>query len=111
MGGRLPDFSRKRGTDPALKGEVCRALIKQGDRAHVIAGALGTKGPNIGKAVTVGQCQGEHSVHGRIWRVHGEGLTTEYGATGTELDCAAAWLRKIEPPPLAGVIREKEVAL
>ena len=64
-----------------------------------IKGALGTTGPNIGKAVTVGQCQGEHSVHGRIWRVHGEGLVTEYGATGSELDCAAAWLRKIEPPP------------
>jgi hypothetical protein len=82
--------------------------IKQGDRAHIIEGALGTKGPNIGKAVTVGTCQGEHSQHGRIWRVHGEGLTTEYGAKGTELDCAAAWLRKIEPPPLASTTRARE---
>jgi hypothetical protein len=40
--------------------------------------------------------------------VHGEGLTTEYGAKGTELDCAAAWLRKIEPPPLASTTRARE---
>ena len=73
--------------------------IKTGDLAEIIEGALGTTGPNIGKRVTVGKLQGEHSKHGRIWRVHGQGLTTEYGATGTELDCAASWLRKIEPPP------------
>ena len=73
--------------------------IKTGDHATIIAGALGDKGPNIGKTVTVGKLQGEHSVHGRIWRVHGAGLTTEYGATGSELDCAAAWLQKIDPPP------------
>jgi len=78
--------------------------IKQGDRAHIIAGALGDKGPNIGKAVTVGMLRGEHSVYGRIWHVHGEGLTTEYGATGSSVDCAASWLRKIEPPP----VRPKE---
>jgi hypothetical protein len=71
--------------------------IKSGDRAHIIAGALGDKGPNIGKAVTVGVFRGDHTKHGRIWRVHGEGLTTEFGAMGTELDCAAAWLRKIDP--------------
>ena len=74
--------------------------IKSGDMAEIIEGALGNTGPNIGKMVRVGHFQGEHSVHGRIWRVHGEGLTTEYGATGTELDCAQSWLRKIEPPPL-----------
>ena len=74
--------------------------IKTGDRATIIAGALGDKGPNVGKRVTVGALRGEHSQHGRIWRVHGEGLTTEYGATGTEVDCAAAWLRKDPPAPL-----------
>lgn len=73
--------------------------IKTGDRAHIIAGALGDKGPNVGKAVTVGKLQGEHSKFGRIWRVHGDGLVTEFGAMGGEVDCAAAWLRKIEPPP------------
>jgi hypothetical protein len=83
--------------------------IRQGDLAYIIAGALGDKGPNIGKAVTVGQCQGEHSVHGRIWRVHGVNLTTEYGATGIELDCAVSWLRKIEPPPLKTETRSKEL--
>lgn len=84
--------------------------IKQGDRAHIIAGALGTDGPNIGKAVTVGQCRGEHSKYGRIWRVHGENLITEYGAVGSELDCAADWLRKIEPPPMRKRARRKEAA-
>ena len=74
--------------------------IKTGDRATIIAGALGDKGPNVGKRVTVGSLRGEHSQHGRIWRVHGEGLITEYGFEGTEVDCAAAWLRK-DPPPLA----------
>lgn len=71
--------------------------IKQGDCAEIIAGALGSHGPNVGKMVTVGKLMGEHSQYGRIWRVHGEGLVTEYGAHGNECDCAAAWLRKIEP--------------
>ena len=73
--------------------------IKSGDHATIIAGALGDKGPNVGKRVRVGLFRGEHSKYGRIWRVHGNDLTTEYGATGSELDCAQAWLRKIEPPP------------
>lgn len=72
--------------------------IKAGDQAEIIAGALGTTGPNIGKMVRVAHFQGDHSVYGRIWRVHGEGLTSEYGATGGEIDCAQDWLRKIEPP-------------
>ena len=72
--------------------------IKKGDLAEIIAGALGEGGPNAGKRVTVGFLQGEHSQYGNIWRVHGEGLVTEYGAVGTELDCAQSWLRKIEPP-------------
>ena len=74
--------------------------IKTGDRATIIAGALGDKGPNIGKQVTVGRLQGEHSQYGRIWRVHGAGLVTEYGAMGDDLDCAASWLRKINQDAL-----------
>ena len=87
------------------------APIRQGDRATIIAGALGGKGPNVGKTVTVGMLRGEHSQHGRIWRVHGEGLVTEYGAVGSEVDCAAAWLRKIEPPAVkpVGVTNEHEI--
>lgn len=83
--------------------------IKAGDLADIIAGALGDKGPNIGKRVRVGMRQGEHSKHGTIWRVHGEGLTTEYGATGTELDCAQSWLRKVEPPPVSPAERKVEL--
>ena len=47
--------------------------IRSGDLCEVIGGALGNSGPNIGKRVTVGQLRGDHSVHGRIWRYHGEG--------------------------------------
>lgn len=73
------------------------APIKAGDQAEIICGAMGTKGPNVGKRVTVGKLRGEHSEHGRIWRVHGEGLVSEYGATGDSVDCAASWLRKVPP--------------
>lgn len=85
--------------------------IQKGDAAEIIAGALGDKGPNIGKRVTVGMLQGEHSQHGRIWRVHGEGLVTEYGAVGTELDCAQSWLRKLDPPkaPDQHTTRDQEI--
>lgn len=76
--------------------------IKSGDLATIIAGALGTKGPNVGKL------QGEHSQYGRVWKVHGQNLTTEYGAVGSELDCAAIWLRKIEPPPLTKTTKQLE---
>lgn len=75
--------------------------IQAGDQAEIIAGVLGTTGPNVGKRVTVGTLRGEHSEYGRIWRVHGAGLITEYGVAGKELDCAQSWLRKIEPPPVA----------
>jgi hypothetical protein len=71
--------------------------IKSGDLCFIVCGALGDKGPNIGKKVAVGKVQGEHSKFGRIWRVHGQNLVTEFGASGEELDCAASWLRKIEP--------------
>lgn len=73
------------------------APIKAGDKAIIIAGALGDKGPNIGKRVRVGMRRGEHSQHGVIWRVHGEGLVTEYGGIGLSVDCAQSWLQKIDP--------------
>lgn len=82
------------------------APIKKGDQAKIIAGALGDKGPNIGKTVTVGFWQGEHSVFGNIWKVHGSNLITEFGATGDELDCAAQWLQKIEPPKVKDKAKE-----
>jgi hypothetical protein len=74
--------------------------IQAGDHAEIIEGALGTKGPNVGKTVRVVCLRGEHSEHGRIWKVEGDGLISEYGAVGTTVDCAQSWLRKIEPPPL-----------
>lgn len=71
--------------------------IKAGDQCEIVEGALGTKGPNIGKRVRVLALRGEHSVHGRIWRVQGSGLVSEYGAEGDTIDCAQSWLRKLPP--------------
>ena len=69
--------------------------IQAGDHAEIIEGALGTKGPNVGKTVLVIALRVEHSELGRIWKVQGEGLITEYGAVGTTVDCAQSWLRKL----------------
>lgn len=82
--------------------------IKSGDRCEVIAGALGDKGPNVGKRVTVGQLRGEHSEYGRIWRCHGEGLVTEFGALGNEADFAQSWLRKLPPGEVPPKVEQSE---
>lgn len=71
--------------------------IKSGDRCEVIAGALGTSDPNVGKRVVVRSLRGEHSVFGRIWQCEGPGLITEFGAVGTICDFAQSWLRKLPP--------------
>jgi hypothetical protein len=86
--------------------------IKSGDLCEVIAGALGSVGPNVGKRVTVGTLRGEHSTFGRIWRCHGQGIVTEFGALGTEADFAQSWLRKLPPtaPHAANDEKREEVA-
>ena len=71
--------------------------IKIGDRCEVIAGALGSKGPNVGKIVIVKSLRGEHSQYGRIWQCEGSGLITEYGAVGNLMDFASSWLKKLPP--------------
>ncbi|MBA4110616.1 MAG: hypothetical protein C0487_13605 [Leptothrix sp. (in: Bacteria)] len=88
--------------------------IQAGDHAEIIEGALGTKGPNVGKKVRVVCLRGEHSEHSRIWKVEGEGLISEYGAMGTTVDCAQSWLRKIEPPEVGsedGIKKEVDAPL
>lgn len=84
--------------------------IKKGDRCEVISGALGDKGPNIGKKVIVVSFMGEHSVHGRIWRCTAPDLITEYGVVGIACDFAAAWLKKLPPEPLKSVETGKRMA-
>ena len=83
--------------------------IKAGDLCEIVEGALGGKGPNVGKIVRVLQLRGEHSVHGRIWRVDGNHLVTEFGAVGGQLDCAQSWLRKL--PPQAKPLNSVQKAL
>lgn len=87
-------------------------MFQRSDKAVIIAGALGTTGPNVGKVVTIGQRQGEHSLYGTIWRVYGDNLVTEYGVMCAELDCAQSWLRKVEPEgaPDATKSTEKETS-
>lgn len=79
--------------------------IKAGDLCEIVEGAMGSKSPNVGKRVRVLELRGEHSVHGRIWRVQGGDLVSEYGALGEQVDCAQSWLRKLPPEekPLAAV--------
>lgn len=71
--------------------------IKAGDLCEIVEGAMGGKGPNVGKRVRVLELRGEHSVYGRIWRVQGGALVSEYGALGDQVDCAQSWLRKLPP--------------
>lgn len=70
--------------------------IKTGDRATIIAGALGDKGPNVGKRVTVGTLRGEHSQHGR--EVECENMARKFA--GAFLD-GAFYQSNIAPTPAA----------
>lgn len=85
--------------------------IRSGDTARIVRGALGDKGPNVGKVVSVGLLAGEHSEHGNIWSVHGTGLVTEYGAVGGTLHCAQGWLQRIEPLPAKTLSKQELSAL
>ena len=104
----LWESSYRRANGLRLRESGMNEPIKSGDRCEVIGGALGREGPNIGKLVTVGQLRGEHSEHGRIWRCHGEGLVTEYGALGTEADFAQSWLRKLPPSEVPPEVERRE---
>ena len=81
-----------------MNGLASMKPIQAGDQAEIIEGALGTKGPKCGQECPRGVPALEHSERGRIWKVEGQGLISEYGAVGTTVDCAQSWLRKIEPP-------------
>lgn len=80
--------------------------VKQGDLATIIKS---TDGINVGKIVQVGQYMGEHSKLGPIWHVHSRGsdLITEYGAVGSECDCADDWLRPLPPEELKAANDER----
>jgi hypothetical protein len=88
--------------------------IKAGDLCHVISGLEGYASPNIGLVVRTLALQGEHSLFGRIWRCE-----AEYGERGQlgfnvppgHIDFAGAWLRKINPPPLPGTEKTKDLVL
>ena len=70
--------------------------IKPGILAEVVGGAIHPS-PNLGVIVEVGTYQGEHSLHGTIWRcLAKEGqLVSEYGVVAIALDFAEDWLRPI----------------
>ena len=73
--------------------------IKAGDRCLVVDGLGRGKPPNIGLTVTVNSLQGEHSVHGRVWRCSGAGIQQltdggGYAVTGWA-DFPQSWLQKL----------------
>ena len=71
-------------------------MIKPGIHAEVIGGAM-YPSPNLGKIVLVGPYQGEHTLHGPIYRCMAEQgqLVSEYGVVAIALDFAADWLRPL----------------
>lgn len=84
--------------------------ISAGDLAIVISGANGASSPNIGLIVKVLSFDGDHSVHGRMWR-----CDAEYAVPATEkrteqghLHFAQSWLKKIEPPESTDSKHKKE---
>lgn len=81
--------------------------IKSGILAEVVGGSMHPS-PNLGAIVEVGPYQGEHSLHGPIWRcmsADGE-LVSEYGVVAIALDFAEDWLK---PIPEAGVLDNFQV--
>jgi hypothetical protein len=70
--------------------------IKSGILAEVVGGAL-YPSPNLGVIVEVGPYQGEHTLHGAIWRCMAASgsLVSEYGVVAIALDFAADWLKPI----------------
>ncbi|BCG50240.1 hypothetical protein [Ralstonia phage RP13] len=84
--------------------------IKPGVKARIIQGALGPKGPNVGKIVTVVHADGEHTLHGPIWKVQsaGENLVTELGVICDNLHCAEDWLDVIDDDQLKTNTEEKK---
>ena len=91
-------------TKPLGKGDVC----------EVINAVMRGKSTNIGKIVTIESFQGEHSQLGRIWRCSGKDLTAynqeEPGTMGFA-DFPAEWLKRIDPPPVAPKIVERDVEM
>ncbi len=81
---------------------------KPGQKCRVIGSTSGTSGHSVGKeVVTVFQHDQNLRTErngvvvdmGPVWRVRGQGLISEYGGAGDEVDCLAIWLEVIEPEP------------
>ncbi len=91
-------------TRPLGKGDVCK----------VINGVGRQRSPHLGKIVIVESLQGEHSTLGRIWRCTGKDLTAynqdEPGTMGYA-DFAADWLQRIDPPPVAPKVVERDIEM
>lgn len=70
--------------------------VKLGDLCEIIGGVL-YPSPNLGKIVEVVSYQGEHTLHGPIYRCkgHGKDLVSEMGVLAIALDFAEDWLKPI----------------
>lgn len=88
---------------------------RPGQKCRIINSSSGKDGHTVGKKVVTvflheenlrvdDYSTGQHRVVdlGPIWRVQGEGLISNYGGVGDQVDCAQCWL-EVEPeePPKA----------
>lgn len=80
--------------------------IEPGCLAIIIESVLGQ---SVGTTVQCVKMIGEHSLYGRIWRVHSQKeLVSEYGGIGNHVDVPEKWLKKIEPPKVDSKKKVKE---
>jgi hypothetical protein len=83
--------------------------LKQGVLCEVVGGVL-YPSPNLGKIVETVAVQGEHALHGTIWRCkgHGKDLVSEWGVVAIAMDFAEDWLKPLPDQQLNQGILSKE---
>lgn len=87
-------------------------MVKQGVLCEIVGGAI-YPSPNLGKIVEVVSYQGDHTLHGPVWRCkgHGKDLVSEYGVVAVALDFAEDWLKPIPKEKLNELdLEKKEIA-
>lgn len=83
--------------------------IEPGVLCKVISGAL-MPSPNLNKIVTVIEYQGEHTLHGPVWKCSIDNGITEYGVVGNSMDFAEDWLEPIGKSKL-NEFKSNEIAI
>ncbi|MCY1208400.1 hypothetical protein D9M72_200250 [compost metagenome] len=80
---------------------------RPGQKCRIIGSTLGTDGHCVGKEVVTvflhdqplrKESGGVIVDMGAVWRVRGQGLLSEFGGAGEEVDCLAIWLEVADDP-------------